>query len=68
MPRFADYTDMADGDLADTDTMLVKSGSTTKEVAMSVAKTYMNSDPHIFVQASDPGVSAVDGDIWIQIP
>ena len=68
MPKFGDYSDMADGDLVDTDSMLVKSGSTTKEVPMSVLKTYTGSNPHIFVQSADPAGSAVDGDIWIQIP
>lgn len=40
MPKFGDYDDMADGDLVDTDTTLVKTASGTKEVAMSVVKTY----------------------------
>lgn len=68
MPRFDGYDDVADGDLADTDTMLVKSGSSTKEVAMSVLKTYTESNPHIFIQSSDPAGAAADGDLWIQIP
>ncbi len=60
MPKFGDYDDMADGDLVDTDTTLVKTASGTKEVAMSVVKTYTGGGGGVVVWPSS-GVQWVDG-------